>query len=177
MKAQASAAGKRVPTSLQTKSSSALISLAVSFHLTMTKQQAKWVFLQQQWGILCCNCRCRLLRYHNRSTWQPDMWSIGISERVGSYSNVGDVVLGGDGTGSGGGSTSPSIMQRMAAKRRKKSDLLMEFVLHGHPLSPFPKPTYSFCLYISMHAHIRMYYLFIYLCIHLCKFFILNNKA
>ena len=40
MKAQASAAGKRAPTSLQTKSSSALISLAISFHLTMTKQQA-----------------------------------------------------------------------------------------------------------------------------------------
>ena len=40
-------------------------------------------------------------------------------ERVGSYSNVGDVVLGGNGTGSGGGSTSPSIMQRMAAKRRR----------------------------------------------------------
>ena len=32
-----------------------------------------------------------------------------MKERVGSYPDVGDVVLGGDGTGSGGGSASSSI--------------------------------------------------------------------
>ena len=36
--------------SLQTKSSSALISLAVSFHLTMTKQQANWSLYNNNGG-------------------------------------------------------------------------------------------------------------------------------
>ena len=50
MKAKASAAGKREPTGLQTKSSSALISLVVSFHFTMTKQQANWSLYDNNGG-------------------------------------------------------------------------------------------------------------------------------
>ncbi|XP_034674550.1 proteasome subunit beta type-1-like [Vitis riparia] len=162
MKAQASAAGKRVPASLQTKSSSALISLAVSFHLTMTKQQANWYLYDNNGGscvaiagadycvitagtrmstgynILTCDyskiCKLADKCVMASSGFQADVRALqkhlaarhliyqhqhNKQERVGSYPNVSDVVLGGDGTGSDGGSTSSSIMHRMAAKRRR----------------------------------------------------------
>ena len=98
-----------------------------------------------------------------------------MKERVGSYPDVGDVVLGGDGIGSGGGSTSSSICDTWQLSGEEVR-LVNGDCFAWPPTKPISK-AHLLLLFIHLHAHIRIYYLFIYLFIYLYKFFILNNKV
>ena len=87
-----------------------------------------------------------------------------MKERVGSYPDVGDVVLGGNGIGSGGGSTSSSICNTWQLSGEEVR-LVNGDCFAWPPTKPISK-AHLLLLFIHLHActhqNVLLIYIFIY---------------